>query len=513
MKNNQITYIDYNMSSKDKNTTSQVLLEMNDIMSAIKEESKKTLSVMLDEAVRNVLREECCKEEDDYDVIDDEKEEKEDKKESEKESEGETSDLDEFEDAETEKQEPDYTPEETDGVENGEGEVGAEEEPEPEVNTDGEADGDEWDKYAGYQVDKDTYDLTGENDKETVAKVYKLLTDDDNVVIRQDGDTIQLTDNEAGTEYVIDLGADDDEPSVNSEEEVAQDDDINETKRNIACFNEESKVCKTNRISESKKRRQMKESKEVLFEVDLGYTDNYQDKDPIVGLSNDEPSKTGKSWHKGVPTGTQKPWAGQSKTKGEPFKEDARVNEEDELNGEVMDEEPMEEGTNVGGAVQQRSNSKSHIPANRKEHGPKVKRHVSTEGEYTEMVAEAKKIKAENKKLKEAVSALKHNLNEAYVTNVNLGKITKLFLENTTSQKEKIEIVNRFCNEAKTVKDSEKLYESITKDLQGKKPNIDINLNETSKTANGTQKLNESVEYRSDDLVKTLDLMTRMNSY
>ena len=36
-----------------------------------------------------------------------------------------------------------------------------------------------------------------------------------------------------------------------------------------------------------KSRKTMKESKErkeVLFEVDLGYTDNYQDEDPISGL-------------------------------------------------------------------------------------------------------------------------------------------------------------------------------------------------------------------------------------
>ena len=45
----------------------------------------------------------------------------------------------------------------------------------------------------------------------------------------------------------------------------------------------------------------MKESKEVLFEVDLGYTDNYQDKDPIAGLSNNEPSKV-VNLGKGVPT-------------------------------------------------------------------------------------------------------------------------------------------------------------------------------------------------------------------
>src|SRR5574344_37676 len=98
----------------------------------------------------------------------------------------------------------------------------------------------------------------------------------------------------------------------------------------------------TNNIFENKKtRKPMKESKEVLFEVDLGYTDNSQDKDPIAGLSNNEPSKSGKSWHKGVPTGTQKPWAGETKSKGKPFEK--TVNEEDEM-GDTPMETPMEEG-------------------------------------------------------------------------------------------------------------------------------------------------------------------------
>jgi len=522
------------MSSKNKNTTSQALLEMNTIISAIKEESKKSLSTMLDDAVRNVLREECCKEEDEYDVIDDDekdtKEEKDGNEETDKKSEEETSDIDEYQDDEVEQGQEEPQPDgsmQQQAAEQQEvdaPEVGAEEEPE-------QAGGDEWDKYAGYQVDKDTYDLTGENDIDTAVKVYKLLSDDDQVVIRQDGGTIQLTDNEAGTEYVIDLGTDD-EPEDNGEEEAVEDGDLNETRRNIACFAEDendefendptsqydevgpSKQPWINRkqgINETKQRRQMKESKEVLFEVDLGYTDSYQDKDPIAGLSNDEPSKSGKSWHKGVPTGTKKPWAGPSKTEGDPFKE--TVNEEDDVDTNVVDEEPMEEGTNVGGAVQKRNNSKTHEPENRKEHGPgKNKRHDSVAGQYNELVAEAKKLKAENKELKEAVVALKTNLKEAYVTNVNLGKIAKLFLENTTTQKEKVSIVNRFCNEAKTVKDSEKLYESINKELKSKNPNMGINLTETSQTANGTKMLNENVEYRSDDLMKTIDLMTRINN-
>ena len=252
-----------------------------------------------------------------------------------------------------------------------------------------------------------------------------------------------------------------------------------------------------------KTRKPMKESKEVLFEVDLGYTDNYQDKDPIAGLSNNEPSKSGKSWHKGVPTNTAKPWAGETKSKGEPFEK--TVNEEEM----PVDEEPVEEATNVGGAVQQRTTPKSNIPAGRKNYGPMSKKHVSSAAKYEEMVAENKKLKAENKVLKEALLSLKGNLSEAYVTNVNLGKITKLFLENTTTQAEKVDIVERFSKEAKTVEQSNTLYESIKRELN-KNATSKVNINESMNVANNT--INESV-YKSSEVIKSIDLMNRMKNY
>ena len=170
-------------------------------------------------------------------------------------------------------------------------------------------------------------------------------------------------------------------------------------------------------------------------------------------------------------------------------------------------EEPVEEATNVGGAVQQRTSSKSHIPAGRKEFGPKTKRHVSSETEYQEMVAENKRLKAENKILKETLLSLKKNLSEAYVTNVNLGKITKLFLENTTSQTEKADIINRFSNEAKTVEQSNALYESIKRELN-KNVNTQMNINESMTKANA-ETINETT-YKSGELLKSIDLMNRM---
>ena len=81
----------------------------------------------------------------------------------------------------------------------------------------------------------------------------------------------------------------------------------------------------------------------------LGYTDNYQDKDPIEGLSMTDNSKNTNDWHKGVPTGTEKPWPGKKTEKV--F--------EITLNDDADIEQPIEE-TYTRGAVQDRSTTITH---------------------------------------------------------------------------------------------------------------------------------------------------------
>ena len=538
-------------TNNKKSTLTQALLEMEEITSAIKEESKKSLNALLSEAVRDAIRKSCNESEDDeYEVVDDEKNDAID-------TENETDETDAVEDAEEVESDDVADDETSDDID------ATQEAPE-----DGESEED-WNEFDKYQVGDNTYDLTGENDYESVVKVYKLLKDEDHVIVKKDGDKIQLKDDSVGTEYVIDLGTEGDEETDTVEVESGEEDfdsvnegimyhdefdpiyqlrkkgwlksepgDIAGFEGDEEDFEEEPEALPTehepsakdirdvenwmdgidddeeyydeeplyeskifNKLNK-KARKPMKESKEVLFEVDLGYTDNYQAKDPIAGLSNNEPSKKGKSWHKGVPTGTQKPWAGETKSKGEPFEKTVNEEEMPEMGKEEM---PVEEATNVGGAVQQRTSSKSHIPAGRKDFGPKTKRHVSTEANYQETVAENKKLKTENKVLKETLLSLKKNLSEAYVTNVNLGKITKLFLENTTSQAEKVDIVNRFSNEAKTVEQSNTLYESIKRELN-KNTNAQMNINESMSKATT---INENV-YKSNEVLKSIDLMNRM---
>lgn len=570
------------MSTKNnKNLATQALMDMEKITAAIKEESKKSLSLLLNEAVKNALRESCNEEDDkDYEVED----EMEDANSNENEQgvdstevEGDDTEVD------TTNQFGDEAPE------NGAEEPAQEE---PETSEEPEAEGDEWSEFSKYQVGDDTYDLTGENDYENVVKVYKLLKDEDQVVVHKDGNKLQLKDDSVGTEYVIDLGDDngvdaeaeqggEDFDSLNEEhwengrlvgitkndefdpifnlkrngyidsqddefdsmdgigdmDDMDDMDDIDDDGDEIAGlpskrreyeptasdiadvekwmdnFEDEDDfddpIYESKMNNKSKKsRRPMKESKEVLFEVDLGYTDNYQDKDPIAGLSNNEPSKSGKSWHKGVPTGTEKPWAGETKSKGEPFEK--TVNEEEMP---MEDEIPVDEQKNVGGFVQQNSVTRSELPNS---NGRKARsahqgaKQVTGSADNRSTMAEMKKLKAENKALKEAILAIRKNLSEAYITNANLGKITKLFLENTTSQNEKIDIVNRFSNEAKTIEQSNALYESIKRELN-KPISTQMSINESMTSANSNV-INETTTYKSNGFMASIDLMNRMKN-
>ena len=596
------------MSTKNKKSVaSQALLEMDTITSALKEESKKSLNILLAEAVKNALREGCdeinCDEEkddDDYEVIDNEKKGSAGKeKKSPKKSEDEAMSPNDMEDPQagadagmqqTGGENPQMGGQQAPGAEGPD--AGAQEMPQgDEMGAEGDAgEGDEgWGEFSDYKVDDNTYDLTGENDYDTVVKVYKLLNGDDQVVVKKDDNKLQLKDNEAGTEYVIDLGGGDSEtesepndmeggemPNNLNEEfedyddlagfpEEYPDDEFNEDEfgdeypeedefddefgdegydfgedemdpdydgvpqfhdhndypdwdGDEDSFDDELYEGKGNNKNK-KNRKPMKESKEVLFEVDLGYTDNYQDKDPIAGLSNNEPAKGKKSWHKGVPTGTAKPWAGQSKTKSDPFKTevDEEMSPTDLAAGAEGGDEAMEEQTNVGGFVQQNSVTTTHTSdaSGRKARSMRGNKTTgSADPRYSSATNESKQLRAikkENKELKEAVVELRKSLNEAYITNVNLGKITKLFLENATSQSEKIEIVNRFANEAKTLEQSKMLYESINKELK-KNNKGNLNLNESSVTANGTKALNEEKVYKSPDLLKTIDFMNRVLS-
>lgn len=114
-----------------------------------------------------------------------------------------------------------------------------------------------------FKTSEGEYDFRNAKDDELV-KVYKLLKNDDNVTVVKDNSKVQISDNETGAEYIIDLG-NDTETSDKLMDDNINTDDMNESRIYEIALNE--------------------------YDSHVGYTDNYQKKDVMTTDGVSEPSK------------------------------------------------------------------------------------------------------------------------------------------------------------------------------------------------------------------------------
>jgi hypothetical protein len=397
-----------------------------------------------------------------------------------------------------------------------------------------EGEGDEWAEFDKYKVSDDEYDFSNAEDEE-IVKVYKLMKNDDQILVHKDDDKVKIQDNETGAEYLIDLGGDDEAAGVAAVEpgedeagfELEMDDDAEGDEMADDFSDEEVEDdFENNDIDDD-----MNESTERMFELvleydsNVGYTDNYQKKDVMTNPGMSEPGKNVNDWDAGVPKGDSKPWSGYPGKKNKadkPFNagKGKQVEESVDECGATPDAQIEESAAEMGakkGAHGRMKGTKSH---NSQTGGyPYQQHHVSVAGEYKgddptgENVKEsfmkrANAVLAENKELKETLTDLMEQLKKVSVTNHNLAQIIKLVSENTTSKDEKKEIIERFKNEGKTIEASKALYESISRELQKtNKMNI---TEEKSLTVESSKKINETPIYKSQDMLDSLDLMHRM---
>lgn len=368
-------------------------------------------------------------------------------------------------------------------------------EPDGAAEAPAEGESDEWSNFDDYKVGDGEYDMTGVDDPAQIAKVWKLMSDEDNVVVKQQDGKVELKDNESGAEYLIDLNGGDEPEAAKTEEEPVFE----------ITFN----------------------SKPIMKEEALGYTDNYQDKDVVTGKEPYDaptPNKT-RNWDAGAPDSKEKPWAGPLKGKGKPYA--GEVNEEDGMEGDLFEisfdecgdmpvgmDTPMEEGAD---SMSTQATAKTTKTQGHHYGGDQPSREVakvdSRQGELKEdVLKKLAKIEEENKILKSSLVKFRKALNEAVLTNYNIGNVVKLVFENATSKQEKYDILKRFSNEAKSVEQSNALYESINKQLKTvKKSGVAIdkpmNINESA-----VKNMNESTIYKNDDeaINYALDMIQRM---
>lgn len=466
---------------KKNNTAEKAILDAKKISNALKESTEKTLQSIVAEAIKSTIAD------------DDETEKEEDTIET-----GDSLNGNDVETAETEV-ETDVTPENGDEEETEEPEVS-------DIEGDEESENDEWSELDDFKVGDNEFDFTGV-EGDMAVNVYNKLGDDDEIVVKKEDDgTFEFKDEKTGAEYVIEL-----DPNGESQEDdmTSAEDDFNdvdggdeeEFEVDLATEPEEGEP-EGDAEGDAEGEIEIElgdegdeteeDEDETLNEEDLGYTDNYQDKDPIEGLKNHETAPNGaKDWNKGIPTDTKKPWAG--KGEGKPYEE--KVNE------------------NVTTSKsQKRKEVKTMAPDAGEKDKPEVTKVTSVAGEEVnenikKIVAKAKAILAENKQYKQAIDDIKKSLYEAAVLNVNYGKLVSLLVNETVSKDEKKSIVERFSN-VKTINEGKQLYDTIKHELNETKKSAPII--EHAMSGNSSKTINETPIYQTEN--PSINLMERMDN-
>jgi len=334
--------------------------------------------------------------------------------------------------------------------------------------------------FEKYKVSDNEYDFRNAKDDE-IVKVYKRLMSDDQVTVVSNDDKVQISDNETGAEYIIDLSGNSNTSDENNDE--IEIDDMKESRIYEIALNE--------------------------YDSNVGYTDNYQKKDVMTSDGVSEPGN-GRDIDYGVPHTTNKPWS--SKKNAAPFNGEKGATVECGDVSANNNAPEVEETVAQKGGTNRMMGAKSHIPNTSCKNNPK-KHAASSAGEYQQNEATIKKLKKvieENKKIKGQLSELIKQLHEASVINVNLGGIIKLISENSTTKEEKRDIIDRFTNEVHTIEESQSLYKTISNELK-KKPQVSKNINEDKGFgSSNADTINESKFYQDESLMGSLDLMHKI---
>ena len=457
---------------KKNNTAEKNLLEAQALANALKEGTQKTLNQLLNEALEDFI------EKDEEETTEDEPTETDGEETTVKDDSFDVEDV--TTDVETD-----------DDVES--------EEDDEESSSETEED-DEWSKKLDdYKVGDNDFDLTNVDD-DTAFEIFSKIGDSDLVHIqKQEDGTYEINDENSGAELVLDLN-----PDGEKDGEAETTDDEEDIELDVDFDSEEEDTDGDIELDDdSEEEFEIDLGDEEELNENLGYTDDYQ-KDVMPGLNVKEPAKKDATYSMdgGVPTDAKKPWAGKHT---EPdYKETGTDLAESVEDGEADLEECGAARTSV---------KKSHVVKGNKEkpegfpaRGPQA---TINEEKLNKMIALTKAILEENKKYKKSIEVIKQGLLEAYVTNVNYGRLVNILMNETTSKEEKRSIVERFKG-VKTLSEGKTLTESIKRELNSSHKNKTIKLDEQI-SANSSKTINETVMFeQSSKNNSVLSLMERM---
>ena len=306
--------------------------------------------------------------------------------------------------------------------------------------------------------DEDVMDMTGASHDE-VLKVFKAMKPEDGIVVKKDGNKIEFNDGES--DYIIKL---DDEGGI--EGEMAENDN-----------------------PYSKKPGKLKERGHSIAMDENG--DPYKTK---VKLNSKAEKGTSIAMDENGDPYSKKP--GKLKERGHSL----AMDETDETVYEIeLDDKDGKEGDQTEAARTFGTGVR----------GP-AQKHTYQTGRH-EMNEEISKLRKQNSEYKKALVLFKEKLNEVAVFNANLAHMTRLFTEQTTTKKEKLNIIKRF-DSISTINESKNLFTLIETELTDKKPISEAVVEKISMapTSSSTNVLSESKAYENPQFKRMKDLMTKI---
>lgn len=506
------------MAEKKKSIIEEALLEAKSLEDALKANTKEMLAAHMSKEFESIV-ESSLKEEDEKEEVKEEETEKvseqmgDDTDEGSDDEKEEVVDLDVDEDDdsdedEVEDMEMDDMKLDLDVVDSDEDEV---DDVELDLDTELDLDAGEGEEEMGdVEMDlelpmdmdmggEEVIDLTMSSDDE-VVKVFKKLSDDDEVEVVKDEDGIHLTDNETGAEYYIKESMDEMEKMMNEKEYCAEGN----------CGGMDEEVMYEIEMDEDS------DIMEMMKEMDMeeGYGHMKEGKLPSMaemkkcvseGMSEEAVCEKYSNCDEG---------------KIMEMYEQCKMEE-----GAYLEEEDVDEGlARTRGYARQgnRRHGASHNPVrkdgtryseSKRTRKPLINRKPkSSTVSETKIMKEYKELKSKNKEYKKALNVFKDKLNEVALFNTNLAYVNRLFTEHSTTKKEKMDILKRFDN-AESIKESKNIYKTIKTELDNKQPineSIEKKVNKTIESSKATN-LNESTAYVDPQITAIKDLMRRIS--
>jgi len=305
-------------------------------------------------------------------------------------------------------------------------------------------------------------DMTDASDDE-VLKVFKSMKPEDGIVVKRDGDNVELEDGD--DEYIIKL--DDEESEV---EETEYNEEVSEEDV------EESEVSETD-MEEEVSEEEVSETDDTVYEIEL------------EDVSEEEVSE-------------------EEVSEEEVSEEEI---DESEVSEEEMEEEVSEEEESHEEEVDEAARTKSNVHGDK---GGANRAGIKSKTKYKAgaINEEVETLKKQNGEYKKALVLFKEKLNEVAVFNANLAYATRLFTEHSTTRQEKLNILKRF-DSVSSLTESKSTYKVIEGEL-GSKQNVTESVAKaivsTPTSSSSQEVLSETKAYESPQFKRMKDLMSKL---